>query len=43
MIYRETEFLIHDVSLRQTSEAQIAKLEVMLPGAFSDEVPESLP
>lgn len=43
MIYRETEFLIRDVSLRQTAEAQIAKLEVVLPGAFSGEVPESLP
>lgn len=30
-----------DASLRQTAEAQIAKLEVVPPGAFFGEVPEA--
>jgi prophage tail gpP-like protein len=43
MIYRETEFLIKDVTLKQTPNEQTATLEVVMPGAFSGEVPDSLP
>lgn len=43
MIYRETEFLIRDVTLKQTANEETATLEVCLPGAFSGKVPDSLP
>jgi prophage tail gpP-like protein len=43
MIYRETELLIRNVSLWQDQNAEKATLTVVLPGAFSGEVPEVLP
>lgn len=43
MVYRETELLIRDVTLKQTENTETATLEVVLPGAFSGAVPESLP
>ncbi len=43
MIYRETEFLIRNVSLWQDQNATKSTLTVVLPGAFSGEVPEVLP
>lgn len=43
MIYRRTELLIRSVSLKQNGEKESASLEVVLPGAFSGEVPDFLP
>jgi prophage tail gpP-like protein len=43
MIYRETELVVRSVFLRQKKEAESAKLVVVLPGAFSGEVPKELP
>lgn len=43
MIYRETEMLIRDVKLKQSAESTSASLTVVLPGAFSGEIPERLP
>lgn len=43
MIYRETEFLIRDVALRQDAEEITSELTLVLPGAFNGEVPEALP
>lgn len=39
MIYRRTEFLIRTVTLEQDAEKETAKLELVLPGAFSGETP----
>lgn len=43
MIYRETEFLIRDVVLKQDADAITSELALVLPGAFSGEAPEVLP
>jgi prophage tail gpP-like protein len=43
MIYNETELLIRDVTLRQDADSYSATLDLVLPGAFSGEVPEVLP
>jgi prophage tail gpP-like protein len=43
MIYTQTEFLIRAVTYKQTAEAETCSLELVLPGAFSGEVPEVLP
>jgi prophage tail gpP-like protein len=43
MIYRETELVIRSVFLRQKAAEQSAKLVLVLPGAFSGEVPKVLP
>lgn len=43
MIYTETEFLIRTVTLHQTASRQTATLGLVLPGAFSGEIPETLP
>jgi len=43
MIYSPYEFLIRDVTLKQTKDADTATLEVVMPGAFSGKVPDSLP
>lgn len=43
MIYRETELLIRDVTLKQTENGDTATLEVVMPGAFSGKVPSELP
>jgi hypothetical protein len=43
MIYRETEMLIRDVSLRQDPGGETAALHLVLPGAFSGAMPEFLP
>ena len=43
MIYRESEFLIRGVTLRQNAAASTATLNLVLPGAFSGQVPPSLP
>lgn len=43
MVYNETEFLIRTVVLRQEAGQQMATFDLVLPGAFSGEVPERLP
>lgn len=43
MIYRETEFLVRSVKLNQDADTEVATLELVLPGAFSGELPTELP
>lgn len=43
MVYRETEFLVRRVKLKQTQEANTATLELCLPGSFNGRVPARLP
>jgi prophage tail gpP-like protein len=43
MVYRQSELLIRDVTLKQTPDEETATLEVVLPGAFSGKIPEYLP
>lgn len=43
MIFTESELLIREVSLKQTASSTTATLQVMLPGAFSGEVPQRFP
>lgn len=43
MLPRETEFLIREVTLKQEPNATSASLELVLPGAFSGEMPAELP
>lgn len=43
MIYRETRFLVREVTLKQTEEKTTAALELALPEAFAGEVPAVLP
>lgn len=43
MIYQEYEFLVRRVNLSQTPTEEVAVLELVMPGAFSGEIPEELP
>jgi prophage tail gpP-like protein len=43
MIYRQTELLIREVKLRENTDKLSAALNVVLPGAFSGEMPEHIP
>jgi prophage tail gpP-like protein len=43
MVYRETEFLVRKVKLRQDQKQETASLTLVLPGAFSGNVPDVLP
>ncbi len=43
MIYKPTELLIRDVTLKQSKDSLTAQLNLVLPGAFSGEMPDSLP
>jgi prophage tail gpP-like protein len=43
MIYEPYEFLIKSVILTRQAKAEKAKLELVMPGAFSGEQPEALP
>lgn len=43
MIYKTYEFLIRTVTLRETRKGRTAALELALPGAFSGEIPTTLP
>jgi prophage tail gpP-like protein len=43
MIYNDYEFLVRDVFLKQNAKQHTATLGLVLPGAFSGEVPTSLP
>jgi prophage tail gpP-like protein len=43
MVYRETEFLVREVTLRQSATSETASLNLVLPGAFDGKMPETLP
>src|SRR5699024_7629400 len=43
MVYRETELVIREVTLKQDADSHSASLSLMMPGAFSGEIPEVLP
>jgi prophage tail gpP-like protein len=43
MIYAPTKFLVRDVTLVEDAEIQTAELNLVLPGAFSGEIPARLP
>lgn len=43
MIYAETELLVREVTLRQSANKLSANLGLVLPGAFSGKIPETLP
>lgn len=43
MIYQESELLIRSVTFRQDASTETASLELVLPGAYSGGVPETLP
>lgn len=43
MIYSSYEFLIRSVTFSRTPDSEVATLSLVLPGAFSGELPESLP
>ncbi len=43
MIYEDYEFLIRNVTLQRSARAETAILDLVLPGAFSGELPEGLP
>lgn len=43
MIYRQSEFVIRDVKLRQSTDKLSASLNLVLPGSFSGEIPSQLP
>jgi len=43
MIYDSYKFLIRTVKFKATKESRTAILEIVLPGSFSNEIPEALP
>lgn len=43
MVYRETELLVRAVTLFEDATAKRATLQLVLPGAFTGEIPEVLP
>lgn len=43
MVYSEYEFLIRSVELIRTGDSELAVLKLVLPGAFSGQVPEAMP
>jgi prophage tail gpP-like protein len=43
MVYRQSELLIREVKLRQSTDKLSASLNVVLPGAWSGDVPQNLP
>jgi len=43
MVYRETEFIIRTVVLKQNPEAETASLGLVLPGTFGGTLPRGLP
>ena len=42
-IYRETEFIVRSATLKRDDEEKTASLEIVLPGAFTGEVPDEQP
>lgn len=43
MVYSPFEFIVRSVSFERTATEQTAQLELVLPGSFSGEIPESMP
>jgi len=43
MIYNPTKFLVREVRFRQSESTETADLKLVLPGAFSGEIPAQLP
>jgi prophage tail gpP-like protein len=43
MVYRRTELLVRNVTLKQTASVESASFELVLPGAFNGAVPSFLP
>jgi len=43
MVYRETELVVRAVTFMRDANSKSAKLQLVLPGAFTGEVPEVLP
>jgi len=43
MIRRETEFIARNISLKRTITGKTATLSLVLPGSYTDEIPEVLP
>ena len=43
MVYRDYEFLIKAVTFKQSAEKESATLELVLPGAYSAQIPATLP
>ena len=43
MVYNEYEFIIRTVEFNRDSKTKTAALNVVIPGAFSGEIPETLP
>lgn len=43
MIYRPTDFVIREVTLKQSADSTTAELELVLPGAFSGVIPSVMP
>jgi len=43
MIYKEHDFIIRSVVFSETSKSKVATMNLILPGGFSAELPESLP
>jgi len=43
MVYEEYEFVIRSVELQRTADSEAARIDLVLPGAFSGEIPASLP
>lgn len=43
MIYNEYEFLIKSVTLNRAARTETADIELVLPGSFSGQIPETLP
>lgn len=43
MIYNPTDFVIREVTLKQSADSTTASLELALPGAFSGQIPSVMP
>ena len=43
MVYTEFEFIIRSVEFQRTADSEAARIDLVLPGAFSGEIPASLP
>jgi prophage tail gpP-like protein len=43
MITRQTNFIARNIKLLRTAEGKTAELSLVLPGSFTDDLPEALP
>jgi prophage tail gpP-like protein len=43
MITRQTNFIVRNIKLLRTAEGKTAELSLVLPGSFTDDLPEALP